>query len=88
VVARVGTSGAGADRSGNGVIDADDLAVWKDHFADDVPDAPAAAASSLAPASRQAAVDAVFSGGDYTVLFREQSLTRAFRPVRQFTLIG
>jgi hypothetical protein len=71
-----GTSG-----SGSGMIDAEDLAVWKTDFAGNVP------AASTAPASRHAAVDAVFSGGDFTVLFREQSANRAFRPLRRFALI-
>jgi uncharacterized secreted protein with C-terminal beta-propeller domain len=81
-------SNAGADGSGNGVVDVDDLAVWKDYFSGNAPGAPAAemAASSLAPTSREAAVDALFSGGDFTVLFQEQLFTRSFRPRQRLAL--
>jgi hypothetical protein len=79
-------STAGADGSGNGVVDADDLAVWKDYYSGNAPRVPAAEKAASSLASHEAAVDALFSGGDFTVLFQEQPLTRTFRPRQRLAL--
>jgi cytochrome c len=66
------------DANVNGVVDAQDLAVWRSQFGQ----ATAAAEISVsadppAPAAAQATLDSVFSAGDFTGLFADRT---AFRP--------
>jgi len=65
--------GSGADGDASGVIDAGDLAVWRDHFGD-APGALAAAqvAESTTASFRdneQAPLDALYAAGDFMSLF-------------------
>ena len=85
---RLGTAtnpaGSGADGDASGSVDGGDLGVWGSHFGEpEVAAVAALTASEASEARDSAAVDALYAGGDFTMLFAE---AKSLRPQRRWRL--